>query len=149
METTGLAHLLASVETAAFESPWSVYMIRGSLDQSARIGLLDVNGKLLPVRTLAEFGTLEAPERIGAYYLAKQNDDFTELLRIAVRPEFRRQGFAHRLMADLAGYGRILLEVSDKNQPALALYESAGYRTISRRKRYYGDGSDCIVMEKR
>lgn len=146
---TGLAHLLASVETAAFESPWTIDMIQGSLDASARLGLLDVNGKLYPIRTVADSQKFGQPDRISAYYLARQNDDFTELLRIAVRPEFRRLGFARALMADLAVYGRILLEVSEKNKPAFELYESAGFQTISRRKRYYSDGSDCIVMEKR
>jgi ribosomal-protein-alanine N-acetyltransferase len=43
----------------------------------------------------------------------------------------------------------MLLEVSAANQAALALYEAAGFEEIDRRRRYYRDGTDAVVMRLR
>ena len=42
---------------------------------------------------------------------------------------------------------QIHLEVSEKNTAALALYEKSGFREIARRRKYYKDGSDAVVMK--
>ena len=43
--------------------------------------------------------------------------------------------------------GRILLEVSATNDAALAFYASAGFVEIDRRRRYYRDGTDALVLQ--
>jgi ribosomal protein S18 acetylase RimI-like enzyme len=35
------------------------------------------------------------------------------------------------------------------NEPAIALYEKEGYRSVDIWKRYYNDGEDGLVMEKK
>ena len=46
------------------------------------------------------------------------------------------------------GVSRILLEVKETNQPAIALYQSFGFKPIGVRKGYYRDtGEDAIVLE--
>jgi ribosomal-protein-alanine acetyltransferase len=76
--------------------------------------------------------------------------DVADLLRIAVDPEFRRGGVATQLLRALhdraAGADRMLLEVASSNVGALAFYAGHGYAEISRRRRYYANGDDAVVM---
>jgi ribosomal-protein-alanine N-acetyltransferase len=41
----------------------------------------------------------------------------------------------------------VLLEVRADNGPALAFYARTGFAEIHRRRRYYRDGTDAIVLE--
>ncbi|WP_162246479.1 GNAT family N-acetyltransferase [Aeromicrobium sp. Root495] len=80
--------------------------------------------------------------------------DVADLLRVAVLPRARRGGRAAALLdaahdrAAAAGAERVLLEVAADNEAAIGLYRAAGYGAISRRKRYYRDGSDALVLER-
>jgi ribosomal-protein-alanine N-acetyltransferase len=72
---------------------------------------------------------------------------------IAVHPDRRRAGVAGRLVAHAldearaAGCTLATLEVRISNRPAIALYERAGFRTVTRRAGYYQDnGEDALVM---
>lgn len=85
----------------------------------------------------------------AGYAVTMQVDDVVDLQRIAVSPSRRRQGVARALletvMAESTG-DRMLLEVSATNSAAIAFYAAAGFVEIDRRRRYYKDGSDAIVM---
>ena len=73
----------------------------------------------------------------------------SELYRIAVLPQYRKQGLAKELLErflEKCG-GGCCLEVRSKNTAAIALYESAGFTQISRRKGYYGD-DDALIYRK-
>jgi ribosomal-protein-alanine N-acetyltransferase len=78
--------------------------------------------------------------------------DVVDLHRIGVDPDHRRRGLGHALLdaaVDGAGPGRrMLLEVSADNAAALAFYAAEGFTEITRRPRYYRDGSDAVVMER-
>ena len=72
---------------------------------------------------------------------------------IAVHPDRRRAGVAGTLVAHAlaearaAGCTLATLEVRRSNRPAIALYERAGFRTVSSRTAYYRDnGEDALVM---
>lgn len=60
---------------------------------------------------------------------------YAEVKRLFVRPEGRGLGLARALMAALEaearrrGLAEVLLETGDRLSPAVALYESLGYRT--------------------
>ena len=87
---------------------------------------------------------------LTGYAVTLQTDDVVDLLRIAVAPPVRRRGVARALLdaAMAAAEGsRMLLEVSAANDSAIAFYASAGFAEIDRRRRYYKDGTDAIVME--
>ena len=43
---------------------------------------------------------------------------------------------------------RILLEVRDDNLAAQKLYARHGFRSMGRRRGYYGPGLDAVVMER-
>jgi len=74
-----------------------------------------------------------------------------QIMNIAVREEFRRQGFGTLLLDRLIQEGIkkgarfFTLEVSSENQAAIRLYERFGFRETGRRKNYYKN-SDAVLM---
>ena len=84
--------------------------------------------------------------------------DEAELFLIMTKPEYRKQGVGHRILAAFEQQAfqnavrRIILEVADTNAAAQALYCANGYQQIAVRKNYYtfpdGSHADAIVMEK-
>eukprot|EP00884_Botryococcus_braunii_P021099 jgi/Botrbrau1/7673/Bobra.0159s0115.1 len=80
--------------------------------------------------------------------------DEVQILELAVRPEVRRKGIGRALMQSVCQEGKsvgaqlVLLEVSAENGPAIALYVSLNFEAVGRRKAYYSDGSDAILMTK-
>ena len=75
----------------------------------------------------------------------------SEMLRLAVDPEVRRQGVA-RLLVE-SGLERLRrerveschLEVRMDNRGAIAFYEALGFQRSGRRKNYYRDGTDAAL----
>jgi ribosomal-protein-alanine N-acetyltransferase len=85
------------------------------------------------------------------YAVTASAGDVVDLQRVAVRPEHRRRGLAHELLAAALEHSeadRVLLEVAGVNAPALAFYAAEGFTEVHRRQRYYRDGSDAVVMER-
>ena len=77
-----------------------------------------------------------------------------DLMTIAVHPDFRRQGIAQHLIAQLEnwaaelGADSMMLEVDINNENAIALYTKLGYQKLNIRKNYYGYGKDAQIMKK-
>jgi ribosomal-protein-alanine N-acetyltransferase len=78
-----------------------------------------------------------------------------ELLRIAVDPAHRGQGQGRLLLEacqrDLAAEGlvHLFLEVRPSNAGAVRLYEACGWEPCGRRPRYYTDGEDAALYQRR
>jgi len=78
--------------------------------------------------------------------------DIAELQRIAVGAAHRRRGVASALLAEVLQVSRrteadrLLLEVREDNQAALAFYARNGFTEIDRRPRYYADGATAVVL---
>jgi [ribosomal protein S18]-alanine N-acetyltransferase len=87
-------------------------------------------------------------EDIAGYVVTLAAGDVLDLLRIAVSPDRRRHGLAHALLAAASTGRRMLLEVSERNEGAIAFYATEGFTEIARRDRYYRDGSAAVVMER-
>ena len=74
---------------------------------------------------------------------------------IAVQEKFRKRGVGKTLLSRLEeqekerGAERISLEVRVSNIPAIRLYLNGGYRSVKVRKKYYADGEDAVIMEKK
>lgn len=79
-------------------------------------------------------------------------DGGLQVLKVAVRPEWRRRGLARTLLAKVAEDARNLgareasLEVRASNRGAQALYEALGLQAIGTRPRYYSDREDATIM---
>ena len=101
--------------------------------------------------TLARGRVLVAEdEGLLGYVVLADTGDVADLERIGVRRDHQRAGLASALLdAALsdAGRDRVLLEVRADNEPALAFYARAGFVEIDRRRRYYRDGTDALVLE--
>ncbi len=74
----------------------------------------------------------------------------TEVLNLAVATGARRRGVAKALVATLrrGASGDIFLEVRAANEPAITLYERAGFVVVGRRKAYYRDPADDALIMK-
>lgn len=75
-----------------------------------------------------------------------------ELLAIYLQKDQRGQGrakvFLQSIFDEMQKISRFFLEVHEKNQGAIHLYESLGFFKIGYRARYYRDGGGACLMEK-
>ena len=55
-----------------------------------------------------------------------------------------------RLCEELGSLGisRLFLDVAESNTSARALYDAAGFAQTGRRRAYYADGDDAILMTR-
>jgi ribosomal-protein-alanine N-acetyltransferase len=81
--------------------------------------------------------------------------DEVHILNLAVHPAARRNGtgraLVRRVLDDASARAAmsVSLEVRHDNHPAAALYRSLGFSEAGRRRNYYGQGEDAIIMERR
>ena len=134
VQRVGPAHaaVLAAIHGAAFsQEAWSVGAFQVQLEMHSVLGLLDERGGLALLRITA---------------------DEAEILTIGVLPVMRRQGIARTLLdegiahARAVGVRAVFLEVGIRNRPARALYEAAGFEEVGRRRRYYTNGEDALIL---
>ena len=91
-------------------------------------------------------------DRCIAYAYVRIVVDEGELYRIAVLPQYRRQGLARKLLDALSKTARSMevttlhLEVSHLNTGAVAFYEGYGWQQTGLRKNYYGPGDHGLLM---
>ena len=80
--------------------------------------------------------------------------DEADLMNIAVKKDYRRQGIATLLLNHILticqekGIKTIHLEVNEKNFSAISLYQKLGFKECGRRKQYYDNQYDAILMKK-
>ena len=79
--------------------------------------------------------------------------DEGEIARIAVSPQYRRQGVADQIFAGLLDFcaeksiERILLDVRISNEPAIAFYRKSGFAEDGIRKKFYENPKeDALLM---
>ncbi len=95
-------------------------------------------------------------ERIAGFAVVHSLFEDAELLEIVVARPCQRRGIARQLLAAAvdharhAGATRLLLEVRASNDPARALYRTAGFHETGVRRGYYRADhgrEDAILME--
>ncbi|MFP4150133.1 MAG: ribosomal protein S18-alanine N-acetyltransferase, partial [Nitriliruptoraceae bacterium] len=95
-----------------------------------------------------------APVIVGAA-LGQVLVDEGHVLDLAVAPAVRGHGLGRRLLTalldELAARGAVAhtLEVRPSNLAALALYRGSGFVVEGRRRRYYPDGEDALLLWRR
>jgi len=81
--------------------------------------------------------------------------DDAHVMRLAVDVAQRRRGVGRALLAELIGWAgevgasALLLEVRAGNGAALGLYAAAGLAAEGRRRGYYPDGEDALLLRRR
>ena len=127
---------IAALEALCFAEPWSEKALGLLLtDQATGFAATDDRGAVIGYG-----GMLLAP-------------DEGQILNLAVSPGYRRQGVGAALLsallaeADRRGLSTLSLEVRVSNQPAVALYERAGFTVAGRRRHFYKNpAEDAWVM---
>lgn len=78
--------------------------------------------------------------------------DTIEIINIYVDKEYQGMGFGKKLMDFVievcisSAAPALSLEVRPSNTVAIALYEKYGLKEVAKRKQYYEDGEDAILM---
>ena len=80
--------------------------------------------------------------------------DEADIMNIAVKKDYRRQGIATLLLNHILNICKekniktINLEVNEENFSAISLYQKFGFEECGRRKQYYDNKYDAILMKK-
>lgn len=100
------------------------------------------------------YGVLAADAMPRGFVLARAIADEAEIITLVVVPEARRAGIGALLLAQAEaiagdrGATHLLLEVAADNAAARALYRAAGYRQAGRRRRYYRNSGDALILRR-
>ena len=129
---------IAQLEKICFSDPWSEKSIASELDNKLAFWLVAAEG-----------------DTVAGYIGSQTVIDETDMMNVAVHPDFRRQGIAEELVNTLVdnlkqmGSHSLTLEVRAANAPAIALYEKLGFSEIGRRKNYYRNPrEDALILRK-
>lgn len=127
---------IAVIEAEAFLAPWHPDSFRDAL-----------------TRPYALFLGLRKAGRLIGYSLSWVIADELHLLKIAVEPPQRGNGYGTYLVEDTLRKARsrgaavAWLEVRPSNEAALKMYARHGFSSTYRRKNYYTDtGEDAIIL---
>ena len=94
----------------------------------------------------------EIDGQVVAYACVWISFDEADVANIAVEENFRGRGIGTKIFAEiirlvkLRGVNALTLEVRISNTAAIKLYEKFGLRSVGRRKGYYEDGEDALIM---
>ena len=140
IEKMNAAHVpqIAQLEKLCFSDPWSEKSIESEL--SCRLSLW--------------FVALEG-ETVVSYVGSQTVIDESDMMNIAVHPNYRRQGIAEAMIDALVnalrdkGSRALSLEVRASNDPAIALYKKIGFSQVGRRPNYYRNPrEDALILRK-
>lgn len=123
------------VEQKSFSHPWSLSSFQDELSNpNAVYFCLEEDGK--PVGY------------IGMWNILGEGN----ITNVAVLPEYRRKGYGKALIAKMISYAIaenlefLTLEVRASNEGAIRLYRACGFLEVGRRKKYYENTEDAILM---
>ncbi|MGM9550267.1 MAG: ribosomal protein S18-alanine N-acetyltransferase [Faecousia sp.] len=129
---------VAALEKLCFSDPWSEASIASELQNELSLWLVALEG-----------------EQVAGYVGSQTVLGETDMMNIAVHPDFRHQGIAAGLIAGLIGELRLrgsrclTLEVRASNAPARNLYGKLGFRQVGLRKNYYHNPKeDGLILRK-
>jgi [ribosomal protein S18]-alanine N-acetyltransferase len=126
-----------ALESVSFQSPWSRTHFLSELQSTMSFPLVVASGEGVVLGYICPMLVL----------------DEGQILNVAVRPDCRGQGIG-RLLIDtgirefrVRGASFVALEVRPSNTAAVSLYAGSGFIAKGRRKAYYENGEDALLME--
>jgi ribosomal-protein-alanine N-acetyltransferase len=129
---------VAELEKLCFSDPWSENSVASELKNKLALWLV-----------------AEEEGRVSGYIGSQTCGDESDVMNVAVHPDFRRRGIAealvNRLVEELKAIDShsLTLEVRASNVPAISLYEKLGFSEVGRRKNYYRNPrEDALIMRK-
>ena len=129
---------VAELEKLCFSDPWSENSVASELNNKLSLWLV-----------------AEEEDRVAGYIGSQTVCNETDMMNVAVHPDFRRRGIADALICALVEELKAMestcltLEVRASNAPAIALYEKLGFSEIGRRKNYYRNPKeDALILRK-
>ena len=94
-------------------------------------------------------------EKVLGYVGSQTVIDETDMMNVAVHPDYRKQGIARELIAQLVESLKLrqshslTLEVRASNEPAKNLYKMLDFEEIGIRKNYYRNPKeDALILRK-
>ena len=136
----GDAHVaeVARLETVSFSDPWSERSIASELSNPLSYWLVALDG-----------------DKVAGYVGSQSVLGESDMMNVAVDPDYRRQGIAEQLVTELIsalkdrGNYQLTLEVRASNTPAQKLYEKLGFVSVGKRPRYYQNPKeDALILRK-
>lgn len=122
---------IEKIEKEAFNEPWSkeVYM------------------KLIEKDNVFVYGA-KVEDKLVAFILLMDMIDVVEIIRLAVKKEYRRQGIGEEILREFISNSDkdIFLEVRISNEKAIKLYEKIGFKLLNIRKNYYKDTNESALI---
>lgn len=129
---------IAQLEQICFSDPWSANSIRYEL-----------------TNPLSYWLVAECDGKVVGYIGSQTVIDSTDMMNIAVAPDYRRMGIAQQMIALLIDELKnrevtsLMLEVRVSNDSAIALYQKLGFEQVGRRPGYYHNPKeDAYVLRK-
>lgn len=129
---------IAELEKLCFSDPWSEKSIASELENGLAYWLVAADG-----------------ETVAGYIGSQTVMGETDMMNVAVHPDYRRRGIAEALVNALVaglkeqGSHSLTLEVRASNVPAQKLYEKLGFTMIGKRPRYYHNPKeDALILRK-
>ena len=126
---------VADIEKECFSSPWDEAALEAELNNACSYLYVALDGD-------------KAAGYAAVYCVCGEAD----IARVAVLPEYRRQGIATQLLLksfEDNGANCVFLDVRESNAAAIKLYESLGFEHIGIRKNYYSDPTENAILMKR
>ena len=95
-----------------------------------------------------EYKILVFDEDVKGYLILHDSYDLYEIMKIAVKKEFRNKKIGEQLINFyLNNWDQSLfLEVRESNKVAMYFYEKIGFLNVGKRKNYYSNGETAILM---
>ena len=130
---------VAALEKLCFGTEaWSENSVASELNNQLALGVVAVDG-----------------DRVAGYVGSQTVCDETDMMNIAVHPDYRRQKLGTALITNLIealakrGSHSLTLEVRASNDPAIAMYTLYGFEQVGRRKNYYRNPKeDALILRK-
>ena len=129
---------VAELEKLCFSDPWSEKSIAYELTNPLSCWFVALDG-----------------DTVVGYVGSQTAADETDMMNIAVHPDYRRRGIAQILIEVLIPELKrrcsvsLSLEVRASNEPAKQLYEKLGFAEVGCRKNYYRNPKeDALILRK-